>query len=250
MGIAVKDGKEFRLLNGNETGVLLADYIFGNLTWRGEMLSDAYMVKTIVTTDLAISVAHKYGVNVKEVLTGFKYIGEAIDNYPDENYVFGMEESYGYLIGRHARDKDAVSAIMLIVEMAARYNAEGLSLIDKLNGLYSEFGFYASKLISKTFDGKSGMEFMSAFMKELRENPFTSVCGKKVDCIKDYLRGTDNLPKSNVLKFSGNDFSLVVRPSGTEPKIKVYLTAIGETEEKSYALLADLEKFTDSLFDR
>ena len=250
VGIAVRDGADFTLLNGNETGVLLAEYIFENLTQSNKMPDKAYMVKTIVTTDLVKKIACKYSVSLKEVLTGFKYIGETIDCAIGENYVYGMEESYGYLVGTHARDKDAISAVMSIVEMVTYYKRKGLSLIEKLNDIYETYGYYTTSLYSKTFEGQSGMFFMESFMKDLRENPLTEVCGKKIIQAKDYVLGLDGLPKSNVISFFGEDFSLIIRPSGTEPKMKVYITAQAETKKDSLTLLGALEQEVENLLDK
>lgn len=248
VGIAVKDGQSFRLLDGNQTGVLLAEYIFENLQKTQKMPENPYMVKTIVTTDLAESIAQSYGVQSKDVLTGFKYIGEMIDNCHKENFVFGMEESYGYLVGTHARDKDAVSAVMMIVEMVAYYNRQGITLYEQLKKLYERYGYYSTKLISKTFEGKSGMEYMHNFMQGLRENPIREVVGYPALKIKDYAKGIEGLPKSDVIKIVCQDISMVIRPSGTEPKIKIYLTAKSDTEEKSLALLQQLNDYANALW--
>ena len=249
VGIAVLDEKgDARLMSGNETGVLVENFIFSVLKEKGIMPEAPYMVKTIVTTPLAESVAEGFGVNVKNVLTGFKYIGEAIDRFSDESFIFGMEESYGYLVGKHARDKDSVSAVTAIIGAYAYYTAKGLTLTAALDGLYRKYGYFETGLISKTFEGKSGMEFMSNFMTALREKPFAAVCGKKVTSVKDYLLGTDGLPKSNVMCFKGEEFCLIARPSGTEPKIKFYLTAKGNTKESACALLTELNGFVETLF--
>ena len=247
VGIAVKDGQEFRLLDGNQTGVLLAEYIFANLRKTQKMPNNPYMVKTIVTTDLAGDIAQAYGVQCKDVLTGFKYIGETIDRFPEESFVFGMEESYGYLVGTHARDKDAVSAVMMIVEMVAYYSRQGISLSEQLTKLYQTYGYYSTKLLSKTFEGKSGMEYMRNFMQKLRENPMQEIVGYPALAVKDYAQGIEGLPKSDVIKIVCQDVSMVIRPSGTEPKIKIYLTAKADTEEKSTALLQQLNEFANEL---
>jgi len=247
VGIAVKDGQTFRILDGNQTGVLLAEYIFENLKNTQKMPQNPYMVKTIVTTDLAEGIAQAYGVQTKDVLTGFKYIGETIDNCHKENFIFGMEESYGYLVGTHARDKDAVSAVMIIVEMVAYYNRQGITLYEQLKKIYKQYGYYSTKLISKTFEGKSGMEYMRNFMQNLRKNPIKEVVGCPALEIKDYAQGIEGLPKSDVIKIICQDVSMVIRPSGTEPKIKIYLTAKSDTEEKSVALLQQLNEYANGL---
>ena len=247
VGIAVKSGNSFRLLNGNQTGVLLAEYIFENLRNTQKMPKNPYMVKTIVTTDLAGSIAQAYGVQCKDVLTGFKYIGERIDKCHKENFVFGMEESYGYLVGTHARDKDAVSAVMMIVEMVAYYKRQGITLYEQLKNLYERYGYYSTKLISKTFEGKAGMEYMRNFMQTVRKNPIREIIGYPTLEIKDYAEGIEGLPKSDVIKIVCQDVSMVIRPSGTEPKIKIYLTAKSDTEEKSLELLQRLSEYAGRL---
>ena len=244
VGIAVvnKDGTA-RLFNGNETGVLMANFIMSVKTANGTMPENAYMVKTIVTTPLADKVAANFGVKIKDVLTGFKYIGETIDASVGENYVFGMEESYGYLVGTHARDKDSVSAVMTITEMYCWYKSQGLTLESALDGLYKKYGYYDSALYYKVFEGKSGMEFMASFMEGLREKPYDEICGQTVTGFTDYGKGVNGLPKSNVIKFAGENFSLIVRPSGTEPKIKFYMTARGESLKAAQTLCEKLQEF-------
>lgn len=244
VGIAVrkKDGS-FRLFNGNETGVLMENYLLNAKKERGVLPQNATVVKTIVTSDMASDVAKAYGANVREVLTGFKYIGETIDVLPSpDDYAFGMEESYGYLVGTHARDKDAVSAAMVIVEMAAYYASQGKSLIDVLESLYEEYGYYKTRLLSKTYLGEKGKAQMNAFTQGLREKPWAVICGEECS-MKDYRDGLDGLPKSDVLSFIGERTKVIVRPSGTEPKIKFYLTAKAGSEGKSDALLDRLEAF-------
>ena len=236
VGIAVKDGDDYRLLNGNETGILMENFILSVLKKENRTPEKAYVVKTVVTSDLAERVANSFGVSVKNVLTGFKYIGETIDKYTDENYVFGMEESYGYLVGRHVRDKDAISAVMIIVEMFSFYAENGGTVLSALEDLYDRFGHFNSALYYKVFEGKSGMEYMKNFTENLRLAPWKDVAGEKVLSVTDYKKGIDGLPKSDVLVFSGDRFSLVVRPSGTEPKLKVYVTAKGKTREESLIL--------------
>ena len=241
VGIAVLEKGEYRLLNGNETGILMENFLLEKKTQEGTLPENSYIVKTIVTTDLAERIATAFGVRTKNVLTGFKYIGEYIDACPkDANYVMGMEESYGYLVGTHARDKDAISAVMTIVEMLCYYRSKGQSLPQALEGLYAKYGYFTSALYYKNFEGKSGMEFMSAFMNELRKNPWKELAGEPVDEVKDYAEGIEGLPKSNVLVLSGTKFSAIIRPSGTEPKIKIYLTAKEETEASSKTLLEGL----------
>lgn len=242
VGIAVRDqGGKFRLLNGNETGTLLEYYLLSRKNEQGTLPHRPVIVKTIVTTDMATAIARSYGAATKEVLTGFKYIGETIDRLPhQEDFVMGMEESYGYLLGRHARDKDAVSAAMMIVEMAAYFRSVGKSLIDILNELYSEYGYYSTLLFSKTYPGKSGKEEMDNILRSVREKPWKEIGGKTVLTVKDYLQGIDDLPKSNVLSFIGDGFKVIIRPSGTEPKLKLYFLTKGSDENNA-------KDFTDTL---
>ncbi len=248
VGIAVLENGEYRLLNGNETGILMTNFILEKKTQDKTLPENPYIVKTIVTTDLAEKIASAYGAKTKNVLTGFKYIGEYIDAAPKgENYVFGMEESYGYLVGTHARDKDAVSAVMTIVEMLCYYTSKGLTLLQALEGLYQKYGYFTSALYYKNFEGKSGMEFMDKFMSELRKKPWKEVCGEKVLTVKDYAQGIEGLPKSNVLIFSGERFSAIIRPSGTEPKIKIYLTAKEASQKASLDLLDALVEYVKTV---
>lgn len=244
VGIAArKSDGEYRLFNGNETGVVMEDYLLRMKKECGGLRPRTTVVKTIVTSDMATDIAKAYGAEVKEVLTGFKYIGETIDTLETpEDYAFGMEESYGYLVGAHARDKDAVSAAMTIVEMAAYYAAQGKTLIDVLESLYAKYGYYKTKLISKVYPGEKGKAQMNAFTTALRETPWNEICGEKC-VVKDYSEGLDGLPKSNVLSFIGERLKIIVRPSGTEPKIKFYLTAKCKTEAESDELLSEAEKF-------
>lgn len=242
VGIAVRDqGGKFRLFSGNETGTLLEYYLLSKKKEQGTLPHCPVIVKTIVTTDMATAIARSYGAATKEVLTGFKYIGETIDRLPhQEDFVMGMEESYGYLLGRHARDKDAVSAAMMIVEMAAYFRSVGKSLIDILNELYSEYGYYSTLLFSKTYPGKSGKEEMDNILRSIREKPWKEIGGKTVLTVKDYLQGIDDLPKSNVLSFIGDGFKVIIRPSGTEPKLKLYFLTKGSDENNA-------KDFTDTL---
>ncbi len=243
MGIAVVDERGARLFNGNETGVLMENAILSALVEQNRLPKNPYIVKTIVTTPLAAKIAASFSVKAKDVLTGFKYIGEAIDASVGENYVFGMEESYGYLVGTHARDKDAVSAVMTLVETTRYYAEKGLSLSEALEKIYEKYGYYCSALYYKVFDGKSGMEYMSSFMEGLRTRPYESVCGQKVTSFTDYGKGVNGLPKSNVLSFSGEKFTLIVRPSGTEPKIKFYITATSADHGDAQNLLEQIKQF-------
>ena len=252
VGIAVKyKNGEYVLLSGNQTGCLLLDYVCSKRMENKTMPVDPVMVKTIVTTDLGEQIAAKYGVKTVNVLTGFKFIGEQIGYLEKEgkadHYIFGFEESYGYLSGSYVRDKDAVDGAFLICEMFAYYKTKGISLLDKLDELYKEHGYCLNTLYSYEFEGASGAEKMQTIMAALR-GPLDGFGGKKIDQLLDYATGIDGLPKSDVLKFYLEDrISVVVRPSGTEPKMKLYISVSAKDEGSARAvekqLVADLEKF-------
>ena len=242
MGAAVPDGQGgYRLITGNEMGVLLLDYICRTRTANGTMPEAPVAVTTIVSTDMADPIARKYGVELRRTLTGFKFIGEQIGLLEAkghaERYIFGFEESYGYLSGGHVRDKDGVNAVMLACEAAAWYAARGMSLLDAVNALYKEYGFYRSALKSYTFEGESGMRTMQGIMARLRaDEPFV-IAGYGVDKVTDYQRSGTGLPKADVLEYRlENGAKLMVRPSGTEPKIKVYLSAVAGSEAEADAI--------------
>ena len=251
VGIAVPDGDHYELFTGNEVGALLLEYICKERIALGTMPKNPVAVKTIVTTDITKAICAKYGVELREVLTGFKFIGEQIgflEAKGEENrYIFGFEESYGYLAGGYVRDKDAVVASMLICEMAAFYRTKGISLIEARKRMYDEYGVYFNKLDNFTCEGASGMERMNEIMSDLRKNPPKSIGGLAVEAVADYEASaktyTDGkteeitLPKSNVITFSLQDSaSVVIRPSGTEPKIKVYYTTKGAEKADAVAL--------------
>lgn len=228
IGVAVKAKDGYRLITGNEMGVLLLDYIFSH---SKSLPKNPVVVKTIVTTDLAARVAESYGATVTEVLTGFKYIGEVIKKLEEkgegDRFVFGYEESCGYLSGTYVRDKDAVVTTMLVAEMAAEYLKEGSSISDALDGIYKKFGEYFHRTVSFTYEGVTGAQKMQEVLKDMRDNPITEIDGSPVVEVIDYLTQTErDLPKSNVLSYKAADGSkLIVRPSGTEPLIKVYVTS-------------------------
>lgn len=251
VGIAVKnDEGEYVLLSGNQTGCLLLDYVCARRTENNTMPPEPMMVKTIVTTDLAQQIAEHYGVRTVNVLTGFKFIGEQIGRLEEagkeNSYIFGFEESYGYLSGSYVRDKDAVDGAFLICEMFAYYKTKGVSLLHKLEELYGRFGYCLNELHSYEFEGAAGVEKMQNIMKRFRET-ISSMGGRKVERCLDYAKGIDGLPQSDVLKFylEGN-CSVVVRPSGTEPKLKLYISVsapdraqAGEAERQ---IAGDLEQ--------
>lgn len=249
-GIAVRDAAgEYRLLSGNEVGLLLLDYVCSQRAAHDAMPERPVFVKTIVTTDLAEKIAGSYGLETINVLTGFKFIGEVIGQLEAEgresDYVCGFEESYGYLTGTYVRDKDAVNAAFLICEMFAFYKTRGVGLPEKLDELYARFGYCLNTLHSYEFPGSSGMARMQAIMAGLRAG-VGEIGGLEVLRVEDYLEGLGGLPKSDVLKFVFACGSLVVRPSGTEPKLKVYasLTAQGRAEAEAVerALVSALEQ--------
>ena len=250
VGIAVRraDGS-YQLLSGNETGILLLDYILAQRTKHGTLPKDPVMVKTIVTMDLGERIAAHYGVETVNVLTGFKFIGEQIGRLEKaghpERYVFGFEESYGYLTGSYVRDKDAVDGALMICEMFCFYKTQGISLLDRLQALYAEYGYCLNTLHSFTFEGSAGFEKMQKIMQRFRTEAPDAFAGKKVEKVLDYLPGLDGLPKSDVLKYLLSDHcSVVVRPSGTEPKLKIYISISAENqaaaEECEAAIAAEL----------
>ena len=245
-GIAVRDGTDYRLLSGNEVGLLMLDYICAQRIRHGKMPASPVFIKTIVTTDLAEKIAARYGVRTVNVLTGFKFIGEQIGRLSDKgDYICGFEESYGYLTGSYVRDKDGVNAALMICEMFAFYHTRGVSLLDKLNEIYQTCGYCLNTLHSYEFPGSAGMEKMSVIMKAFHGG-VDAFAGRKVLRTEDYSAGLYGLPKSDVLKFYTESGSVVIRPSGTEPKLKAYLsvTAKDEAEARSLeaAIAADLEK--------
>lgn len=245
VGIAVPDGDDYALFSGNEVGALLLEYICSQRKANHTLPENPICVKTIVTTDLVKAIASEYGLETIEVLTGFKFIGEQIGMLEKKNeenrYVFGFEESYGYLAGTYVRDKDAVVASMLICEMAAYYRTQGISLLQARENMYQKYGVFRHSLQSFAFEGESGMKKMNSLMQSLRDNRPEAIGGLKVISVSDYVASetTDiatgtktaiTLPKSNVLVFDlEQGAKVVIRPSGTEPKIKSYYTTVGET---------------------
>ena len=266
VGIAVKaaDGS-YQLMSGNEVGAIMMNYILSCRKEQGTLPANPVCVNTIVTSDLGDRVAEKYGCELRKVLTGFKYIGEIIgwleDDGEKERFIMGYEESYGYLCGTYARDKDAVVASMMICEMAAYYKKQGKSLLDVMSEIYTEFGYYRNRLLNYGFEGESGMKQMNAIMDTLRRNPPSEIAGDKVLTVSDYklsvkktlADGSESeikLPKSNVLAYKlENGGSFIVRPSGTEPKIKVYAAAVG-TLESADAKLDAYEKDANAIMGK
>ncbi len=257
VGIAVKDyDGSYRLISGNENGVMLTDYILSCKKSDGTLPEKPVVVKTIVTTKLINKLCKKYGCELKNVLTGFKYIGEIILNLEKNNeenrYLFGFEESYGYLSGTYVRDKDAVVASMLVCEMAAYYKKQGKSLAEVIDGLYEEFGYYLNKTYSFEFSGAAGMQKMADIMSNIRANmpkqidkyDVTTVCDYLLKLEKNTATGEEtpiDLPKSNVISLNlSEDNAVIIRPSGTEPKIKLYITAVGKDKNDAEIICNNL----------
>lgn len=256
VAVAVPAGDGFRKLSGNELGCLLLDYILGELTDKGRLPADPVAVRSIVSSPMADKVAAKYGVKMRSVLTGFKYIGGeilALEEKGEENrFVFGFEESCGYLKGTYARDKDAVVASMLTADLAAKLKREGMNLADQIDALYAELGYHDAKVISIELKGPNAMELSAKFMKDFRAEIPTELGGVRVTSCTDYLSRVRTelatgatepvlLPKSNVVALElGESGSVIVRPSGTEPKVKLYLTAVDRDPKRAAALLERL----------
>lgn len=252
VGVAVRDHSGgYVLLSGNETGLLLLDYLCAQRMKHGAMPADPVLIKTIVTTDMAERIAAHYGVRTVNVLTGFKFIGEQIGRLEAQgrlnSYVFGFEESYGYLSGPYVRDKDGVGASCLICEMFSYYAARGVSLLDRLEQLYADYGYCLNTLHSYTYDGSAGFARMQAVMQGLRGG-VASFGSRRVLCVLDYAGGLDGLPKSDVLKFIlEGGCTLVVRPSGTEPKLKLYLSVSAQSREAAQEAEAELLRSAEAL---
>lgn len=247
-----KDGN-YKFLTGNLIGSLLTNYILGALKDNGELPENAAVVKSLVSTDLVKPIANKYGVKVYDVLTGFKNI-YAVANELDENksgkFVFGFEESIGYNYKDFVRDKDAVNSAMMITEMAAYYKSQGKSLLDVIDELFNEYGYYSNEVVSIVLEGLDGQERISRIMTQVRNNPIKEVCGYQVKNIIDYQNDDTGLPKSNVLKYYLEDDSwFAIRPSGTEPKIKIYINAIGKDMDESKDKLVKINKFMQDIID-
>ncbi|MCM0650595.1 phospho-sugar mutase [Clostridium swellfunianum] len=265
IGIVVKDSQgNYKVLTGNQTGVLLTNYILSSLKETNKMPKNGTVIKTIVTTEMAAAIAKAYNVELVDVLTGFKYIGEKIKEFEDTNsnsYLFGFEESYGYLAGDFVRDKDAVIAAALITEMTLYYKSKGMSLYDALIELYNEYGFYKESLISIELQGKEGQEKIANALEYLRHSMKSTINEVKIVKKMDYKLSIEKdlinieekvikLPKSNVLKFVLEDGSwFVVRPSGTEPKMKIYLSCIGNSLANAEAKMEEFKRIIMDIVD-
>lgn len=257
IGVVVLDNEgNYRVLTGNQTGVLLTHYIITSLMKEKKLKSNSCVIKTIVTSEMAREICNKYNVDILDVLTGFKYIGELINEFSrthEKEFILGFEESYGYLSGTFVRDKDAVIAAMLISEMALFYKQKDMNLYDALNALFDEFGYYREDLVNIELKGKEGQEAIAATIDYLRKNPINEILGIKVSKSFDYQLSVEKdfeknkelkimLPKSNVLKYIfENGYWFVIRPSGTEPKMKVYLSVKGTSEEDSSLKLKEFK---------
>ena len=247
VGVACADGDDYTLLTGNEMGVLLLDYICKMRAERGEDLSSKVAVTTIVSSAMVDALAAEYGFELRRCLTGFKYIGDIITGLSDagevDRFIFGFEESYGYLSGDHVRDKDAVNASMLICQMAQYYKLQGKNLVEAMRDLYEKHGYYHNKTVSLSYPGADGAAKMAGIMKSLRAEAPAEIAGSKVEAVVDYATCVNGLPAADVVEFDlegGN--KAIVRPSGTEPKIKLYIFAKGEDAAAADALIAAIEE--------
>lgn len=252
MGAVVKNqAGEFVVLSGNQSGALMIYYLLSQLKEAGKLPSNGAVIKTIVTSEMGATIAEHFGAEVFNTLTGFKYIGEKMTQFEktgSHTYLFGYEESYGYLAGNYARDKDAVLASLLICEAGAYYKAQGKTLYEVLQELYEQFGYFQEKLESRTLKGKDGLAQIQAKMSDWRSNPPQTVAGQAVTQVLDYSKGLDGLPKENVLKYMLEDGSwFCLRPSGTEPKIKVYFAVRGDSLEDANARI---QKLSDEVMAR
>ncbi|MBE6720491.1 MAG: phospho-sugar mutase [Ruminococcaceae bacterium] len=249
VGIAVRDGDDFVLFTGNQTGALLVKFICE--MHKSQLNPKSTLVKTIVTSELGANIGRSYGVQVEETLTGFKYIGDKINKYEltgEQEFVIGYEESYGYLVGTHARDKDAVVSSMLICQMAAWYKNHGKTLVDGLNEIYAEYGYYLDYLDSFVLKGKDGAEKIQSLMVDFRSRGASLIDG--VSEIIDFSTGIRDLPKENVLKYIFTDGSwMAVRPSGTEPKIKVYYSIVDSSRDNAKAKLENIRSIINTIIN-
>ena len=265
MGTAIPHNGEYKLLTGNEMGVLLMDWLIKMAIDRGEDPKRKVAVSTIVSSVMPDALAKHYGFEMRRVLTGFKYIGDQIDQLKDEGeedrFLMGFEESYGYLVGTHARDKDAIVAVEMCVEMAAYYAERGMDLYEAMEELYKQYGYYLNGTVNASFPGEAGAARMAEIMSGLREKPLTEVAGYKVTGMTDYEKCAEmprvsglqkepaqNLPAANVIEFRlEDDNKIIFRPSGTEPKVKAYLFAKGATREEAEAVRAKLQEAAESI---
>jgi phosphoglucomutase len=254
MGAVVKNALgQYEILTGNQSGALMVHYLLSSLHAQGKIPPHAVVIKTIVTSEMGAVIAQHYGVETLNTLTGFKYIGEKMTEFAasgEHQFLFGYEESYGYLAGTYARDKDAVVASMLICEAAAYYKSLGKTLYEVLQELYQAHGYFLEKLESRTMMGKDGVEKIGRIMDSWRQQPPTAINGRKISQILDYSLGLEGLPRENVLKFILEDHSwFCLRPSGTEPKIKIYFAVRGQSAEEAATQIEGLVKSVMSRVD-
>jgi len=255
LGICVKKpGSEYETLTGNQVGALLIDYMLSQLKSKGKLPDNGAVIKTIVTSELGRKIASSYGVETIDTLTGFKFIGEKIKEFEESSsysFLFGYEESYGYLAGTFVRDKDAVIASTLVCEMGAYYKDRGMSIYEALENIFERYGYYSERLKSITLKGKEGTELIVKIMNSLRETPPKKLGNTDIIEIKDYKDGIGDLPKSNVLQLLTKDNSIIsIRPSGTEPKIKLYYSAVGKNHEDVEIKLSSLEDSFSAMVDK
>ncbi|MDD7204045.1 MAG: phospho-sugar mutase, partial [Coriobacteriaceae bacterium] len=266
VGIAVPHQGSYQLLTGNEVGILLLDYLCAKRLERGESLADKVAITTIVSSLMPDAQAAAYGFEMRRVLTGFKYIGGQIAQLEQagqvERFMFGFEESYGYMSGAHVRDKDAVNASMLICQMARWHKSQGRGLVDAMNALYDRYGFYLNRTVNVQYPGSEGAAKMAAIMEGLRDNPPQELAGHRVLEFADFEPGVEMprvngsadeaqmLPGANVVSFTlGEGVKVLIRPSGTEPKIKAYLFAKAATREQALQMLDELQEAAKALLD-
>ena len=264
VAVMVREGDDYKTITGNQMGVLLLDYIIKAKIRNGTMPDNPAAVKSIVTTEMAAEVCRRNNVHIEDTFTGFKYMAERIAQWESEEsyqYIFAYEESYGYMMGDYVRDKDAVTASMMIAEMAAYYFSQGMSLADALQSKFEEYGYYEEKTLNLVMPGLDGLEKMKELMATLREKPLTEIAGTDVEQIRDYSDGsvhvanlgkvgTTTIQGSNVLYYElGDNTSFIVRPSGTEPKIKIYILANGETREEVNEKVQKYQSFAETLAD-
>ncbi|REE91480.1 phosphoglucomutase [Paenibacillus taihuensis] len=255
MGAVVRNNEgDFVVLTGNQSGAIMVNYLLSTLKERGQLPSNGVVIKTIVTSEMGADIAVSYGADVINTLTGFKYIGEKMTQFEksgERSFLFGYEESYGYLAGTYARDKDAVIASMLICEAAAYYKSKGLTLYDVLNELYAKHGNYLEHLESRTLKGVDGVQQIAAIMEDWRSNPPVELAGIRVNQVQDYLPGLSGLPPENVLKYTLEDGSwFCLRPSGTEPKIKVYFAVRASSQPEAKEAIVRLTQQVMNRVDR
>lgn len=248
VGVAVKNSKgEVVLLTGNQIGGMLTDYVINGLKEKGRLASNSCMIKTVVTSEFGADIARANGVEVLNILTGFKFIGDKKTKFAKDKsktFVIGYEESYGYLIGNQCRDKDAVVSVQMITEMALYYRSQGKTLYEALIDLYNKYGFYRENTTSISLEGKEGSEKIKYIMKHLRDNQFEDIAGITVSKLEDYQAGVDGFPKSNVLKYYLEDGSwLAFRPSGTEPKIKTYIGTHDKNDDVAISKLDSIKSY-------